>query len=183
MELLQGFVYKITSKHTPDIYIGSTIQRLDYRLSDHRSKNAHRSNIACSSKEIVKYEDAVIELIETVYYTNIKELRDKELEYIIANREICVNVKRYKDDKEQKKEWNEKNAEKIREQQKEYREKNREKLREDWKKYYEKNCEKLRERQSKVIDCECGVHYTSNHKARHSKSKKHQAYINNLAKK
>jgi hypothetical protein len=177
MELLQGSVYKITSKQTTDIYIGSTIQRLDYRLSN------HRSSTTCSSKEILKYEDAVIELIETVYYTNIKELRDKELEYIIANREICVNVKRYKDDKEQKKEWNEKNAEKIKEQWKEYYAKNREKLREDWKKYYEKNREKLRERCKEVIVCECGKRYTFHHKARHSKSKKHQAYINNLAKK
>jgi hypothetical protein len=178
MELLQGSVYKITSKQTTDIYIGSTIQRLDCRLNRHRSNGN-----TCSSKEIVKYEDAVIELIETVYYTNIKELRDKELEYIIANREICVNVIRYKDYNEWFEEYREKNREKIRERHKEYCEKNREYWKKYWKEYYEKNREKIRERRKEVADCECGVRYTIVHKARHSKSKKHEAYINNLAKK
>jgi hypothetical protein len=151
MELLQGSVYKITSKQTPDIYIGSTIQRLGCRLNQHRSENK------CSSKEILKYEDAVIEIIETVYVTDIKELRDKEKEYIIANKEICVNINcRYKDRKEWFEKW--------------------------YEEYNKKNREKIRERRKEVADCECGVRYTIVHKARHSKSKKHQAYINNLAK-
>lgn len=62
-----GNIYKITSNETEQIYIGSTIQPLHKRLIQHRNKYKRYKNGTyhyLSSFEIVKYDDAIIILIE-----------------------------------------------------------------------------------------------------------------------
>ena len=61
--MVYGRVYSIRSHQTIDIYIGSTTQTLSQRLTDHKRyyTNGHTNYI--TSLEILKYEDAYIELL------------------------------------------------------------------------------------------------------------------------
>lgn len=73
-------------------YIGSTIQKLNQRLSQH--KNQYKRYVKglrhyMTSYEIIKNNDYSIELIEEVEYDNIIELHKIELKYI--NSIDCVN--------------------------------------------------------------------------------------------
>ena len=122
-------IYKIVSPNNPDlIYYGSTTQSLSLRMSGHRS--SYRMYISgeikyyISSYDILKYEDAIILLVENFSCNNKEELRKKEGEYILNNE--CVN-KRVAGRKVEDR-MDEHNA-----YQKMYREQNKEKI----KKYYE----------------------------------------------
>lgn len=84
-------IYAIRSHQTDLIYIGSTTQSLAVRLAEHKRdiKNRIGKRQPCSSKEILKYEDVYIELIEEYPCENKEQLNKKEGEHIRANN--CVN--------------------------------------------------------------------------------------------
>ena len=88
-----GRIYKLTSSETYDVYIGSSVQTLDKRLTYH--KHDYRRYLKgvqhyITSYEIVKYVDATIELIHEGEFANIKEMHKMEGEYI-QKTENCVN--------------------------------------------------------------------------------------------
>ena len=186
-------IYKIWSPMGNKIYIGSTIQPLYQRLSEHKRKRVCRSKILFE-----KYDDVRIELIECVPCDNKEQLTRKEGEHI--RKLDCVNTRidgrtskeYYEDNKEQLKEnrennkdkikenrkkYYENNKEKIKEIGKEYRENNKEKLKEFGKEYKKNNKEKIKEYASKKITCECGRTFRCDSKPRHERSKIHQAFI------
>lgn len=72
-----GSVYMICSKNSDLVYIGSTIYKLDARLSCHLIKyNCHlkgQKNSYCTSSEVLKHGDCYIQEIE---HMNIKSRRD-----------------------------------------------------------------------------------------------------------
>lgn len=89
-----GKIYKITSPHTDKIYIGSTIQPLEIRLSKHRHDYKRycdgRYNYV-SSLELIDCGDCKIELIKNYPCNSKKELEQEE--YRIQNEnENCVNI-------------------------------------------------------------------------------------------
>lgn len=157
---MKGIIYKLYSKAKPEyIYIGSTKNSLSKRLSVHRCYfNKYldgNKKQYCSSFKVMKYSNIEIEQIEEVEYEKKKDLRDKEYEYIMKNRDMCVNkylprdsqqyykdniekIKQYyQDNKNNIKEYQLKNKEHIREYQKRYRESHKEKQKEYQKKYRE----------------------------------------------
>ena len=87
-------IYKITSAQTPSVYIGSTKETIARRLNGHiRSfklfQEGGRSSM--SSFEIVKHEDAQIELIK-----EIDNKQDRDEEEHIAQKEQgahCINIR------------------------------------------------------------------------------------------
>jgi hypothetical protein len=82
---ITGRIYKITSPQTDTVYIGSTTQTLQKRLSKHKSDYKQYQNGKVnyiSSYEILKYGDAKIELIDENKYETMTELQYKEREYI-----------------------------------------------------------------------------------------------------
>jgi len=81
-----GKIYAIRSHQTENIYIGSTIQPLSKRLIQHKSSLKSKNP---SSKEILQYPDAYIELIELFPCNTKEELNKKEGEHIRSNN--CVN--------------------------------------------------------------------------------------------
>ena len=85
-------IYKITSSHTPDIYIGKTKQSLSARLTNHKSSYKRyllgKEKYCCRSKSILKYSDAKISLVELA--TDNKNLKFRE-RYHIENTPNCVN--------------------------------------------------------------------------------------------
>ena len=78
-------IYCIRSSQTEEVYYGSTCQPLNIRFSHHKSN----LNQNITSKQILQYEDAHIELIEEFPCNNKAELNIRERYYIENN--ICVN--------------------------------------------------------------------------------------------
>ena len=131
-----GKIYAIKSYQTELIYIGSTVRPLSQRLGQHRTN--YKNNTGISSKELLKYSDYYIELIENFPCNSKEELEKQEGIHIRKNSNICVNCyiagRTYK-------EWTNDNVEKIKEYQKKYRLNNVEKIKEKGKDYYENNKE------------------------------------------
>ena len=81
-----GKIYKITSNQTELIYVGSTIQELRRRFWQHTSKSMGSQ---CLSREITKYGDARIQLIEEFPCNSKYELENREYEHMS---DLCVNL-------------------------------------------------------------------------------------------
>jgi len=120
-----GFVYKITSPSTEQIYIGSTILTLQKRMRKHR-KTENPTN----SKIIIAFGDAVIECLEEVEYgDDVNILRHIEGEYIRQYWDNCVNKTMLgRTSKEYMVEWNEANKEYLKNYHKEKYKRNKEKI-------------------------------------------------------
>jgi len=166
-----GKIYKICSHNTNEIYIGSTCQSINKRMSNHRydyNKHLKGGKKETTSYEILKHKDAYIELIELYPCNNSKELSKREGYFIKTLKSInrCVAG-------QTKKEYYEKNKIKIDKYQKEYMKEYSKKHIMDKKKY-----DKLRT--SISYNCECGGKYRANSKKRHERSDKHNNYVLSL---
>jgi hypothetical protein len=147
-----GRIYAIRSHQTELIYIGSTTQSLSQRIAKHKIN--YKNNGVTSSREILKYPDYYIELIELFPCNSREELEKQEGIHIRKNINICVNcriagrtMKEYYIDnteqfKEQVKQYRLNNLEKIKEYNKQYRLNNLEKIKEKDKQSYQKRKEK-----------------------------------------
>jgi hypothetical protein len=167
-------IYKICSNLSDKIYIGSTTQSIQQRLSDHVSNYNTRltNNRYVSSFEIIKLGDAFIVLLEQCNFNNKQQLDRREGEFIKQNINITINMvvpgrtkKEYEienaeqikerhrqyriDNKQKKKDYNNVNKEKIANQNKQYYNDNKEKIKqyqkEQYNKYYNVNKEKINE--------------------------------------
>lgn len=90
-----GYIYKITSESTDKIYVGSTKQNINTRLSLHMAHyKAYLQNgkVYYSSYEILKYGNAKICLIEEFEYIRREQLNKREGE-IIKNTVNTVNMR------------------------------------------------------------------------------------------
>jgi hypothetical protein len=147
-----GKIYKIVCNETGETYYGSTIQKLNKRMNEHRSKKK-----VCMSRQIIDRNNYYCELIEDYSCNNRYELETRERWYIennaCINKQIPTRTKKEwrKNNKEYLKEWfnqyYEDNKEKSKEYYKEYRQNNKEKSKEYNKEYYQQNKEKLLEYQ------------------------------------
>lgn len=83
-----GKIYKIVCNITGEIYVGSTVQTLAQRLTQHR---CICPNSSCS-KQIIERGDYYIVLLESVACNNRDELRMKEREWF--DKLDCINIKK-----------------------------------------------------------------------------------------
>jgi hypothetical protein len=183
-------IYSIRSYQTDDVYYGSTTQPLSKRMTDHRASYIYwlkGKTTHITSFEILKYEDAYIELVESHPCKNKEELNVIEASYIrnrpCVNKQIpgrsqkqwCIDNKeklakyyaQYRID-------NKKNIAKYYAQ---YRIDNKKKLAKQKAQYRIDNKEKIRAQRGVKTDCPCGGRYIHNNKSTHLKTKKHQKYI------
>jgi hypothetical protein len=96
-----GKIYKIISKNTDMIYIGSTTKvKLTTRLSEHRHSFNHNGSM--SSRNMFLWDDAEIKLIENYPCESKIELRKREQYYLDLYPDYIVNDERkaYIDKKE-----------------------------------------------------------------------------------
>ena len=196
-----GKIYKIVDNTNGNIYIGSTINSLSYRLSGHKTKYKSYLEGKCHntrSFDIIKNNNYRIELLENYPCNNKKELETRERDYIEDNN--CLNKAiPTRTDKEYRKYYEEKrkqnyinNRDKILERSKQnyinnrdkkleygkqYRIKNLDKKLEYGKQYRIKNRDKIKENRKINITCECGSIITKVHINRHKKTKKHLKFI------
>ena len=162
-------IYKIVDKNNL-IYIGSTTQNLQERFWSHRAINNK-----CTTK-IMDRDSLKIELISEFPCNSKKELWNKEKEYV--NELQCINRII---PNQTRKEWYQKNKDKISIQQKILNEKNNEKRKEEKKNWYASlsksdKKEYLEKRKEKIV-CECGELTNKKGISRHKKSKKHMKLI------
>jgi hypothetical protein len=162
-----GKTYYIHSPSHPDakFYIGSTIQKIKDRKTDHKSK--YKGWLAgkpgyCSSFEILKLGDAVIVKLEDYPCNNKLELELREKEIIKLNRTRCVNIYTPAPTAEERKA-------------------NRQAIQQAYAQSHvqERKAYNQARRQIYVI-CECGERVNKQHKARHLRSKKHITAMENL---
>lgn len=80
----KAHIYKITNVHTDDIYIGSTIQKIQARFKSHKSnaKNGKKGLLYDCIREN-GIENFNIELVEEFNFTYKTEIGTKEKEYYI----------------------------------------------------------------------------------------------------
>ena len=164
---MKGYIYKIYDNTNGNVYYGSTIQKLSCRISSHRANYKKISTRPCKSFEIIKNGDYSYCVVEEVICENKWELCNRE-RFWIENNE-CINKVI---PNRTKKEYRQKNKEKINEYQKQFRQENKEKF----KQYYQNRKEKLKEK----IICECGCSITKSGFSQHKKSKKHLLYLDSI---
>jgi len=117
----KGKIYKIVNDENDKFYIGSTIQKLCDRMTNHRTNKKFRCAIHNLGLDL--YKCSII-LIEKYPCKDNEELRTKEREYFDKYKKECkdlfLNIRRPIITKEEKKElhriksteWNNKNKEK-----------------------------------------------------------------------
>lgn len=172
MSYENGKIYKLICSETGNIYIGSTIQPINRRLSRH--KTTHNN---CRTKLFI---NPSIHLIKNFPCNSKKELELEERKFI--EKINCVNKiiprrtrKEYYLDnidnfKENSKNYYLDNKDKIKQQSKQYRQHNIDKITQ-WRL---NNIDKIKEK----FNCECGGKFTYYRKADHFKTKKHLNFIN-----
>ena len=154
----QGKIYKMTCE-TGKVYIGSTSTPLKERLSRHKRIHNH-----CVTKDFINPK---IELIESYPCETKEQLLWREREWF--EKTECVN----------------KNKPIITDEERKISKKKYLKIwRDDNKLYHityrQENKERLNETAKEKIQCVCGIIVSKSHKARHLKSKKHQAFVSSV---
>ena len=134
----RGKIYKITSKQTDNVYIGSTIQTLNRRFQGHMCDIKRGKNP--TSKCILQYGDAIITLIEEYPCNSMKELHTRE-RYHIENTQNTVNKEI---PTRSVQEYYENNRKEIGIRHTKYRKNNPEKVKLTQKNWYQNNIEQIR---------------------------------------
>lgn len=158
MSYSEGKIYRIIGGD--EEYIGSTIKKLSYRMSNHCSNyklwkegKTHKKTSSFSLFDKYGIENCKIELIELFPCTTKEELLTKEKEIMMSR--ICVNkispIRTEEENKEHTKEWN--------------------------KAYKKLNKEEINAKRNIKYTCQCGVILSIRNKAKHERSKKHISFI------
>ena len=93
----EAFIYKITSKQSKYIYIGSTCKKPHQRLKQHKKDyRRYLKNNYCyvRSFDLIKYDDVKISIIYTFNNINNRLLRKIEDSYIRNYKNITLNKNR-----------------------------------------------------------------------------------------
>jgi len=158
MDYKNGKIYRVVCSETDRQYIGSTCSTLVKRLSNHKRKKD------CMCKDFITPK---IFLIEDYPCDRKEQLLMRERFYMESME--CVNLKRPIVTKDEQLKHN-----------REYYQENKEQIRQQKKDYYKNNKEQLSKKGKLNFDCECGGKYQHSDKAKHKKTKKHQAYISSI---
>jgi hypothetical protein len=158
-------IYCIRSHQTQQIYIGSTTQPLYKRFSKHKT-------MYCSSKEIMKYPDCYIELLENYACADKNELNRREGQLIRLHNCINKNIAGRTPI-----EWREEHKDELKQSRDEHKD---EKQQYDIQ-YRTDNKQIRNEKQNKPNICTCGSHYTQSNKQQHFKTHKHKEFIRQLS--
>ena len=145
-----GRIYKITSNETDKVYIGSTTQTLNKRLSTHKGdykcylNNNNLANV--TSFEIVKYDDAKIELLIEKTFSSKEEMRRLEGCYIQKEDNVVNKLIAGRTEQERGVVYREENQEKLKETNKKYYESHKEIIAEKTKEYRDNHKQEIADR-------------------------------------
>ena len=182
-------IYRISSPQCDKFYIGSTTQTIKARLSKHKAayKRYLEKGLGkyLTSFEVVKFDDAIIELIKNVKCENRKELEKVEGDCIKEHHDRILN--RYVAGRTMR-EWRETNKNKIHEQCKEYNEKHKDKIKEKYKEYYETHKNEIIEQKkeyyeahkNEILDKLKEYYKTHNNEVKEYKKEYYEAHKNEI---
>jgi hypothetical protein len=157
----QGKIYKLVSFQTDKCYIGSTtVKHLSRRLSQHKCDCKRQRPL--TSKEITKFDDCKIVLIENYPCNDAYELRARE-RYWIEQEPNCVNKLT---PSRTRKEYRDLHKEGIKQQCKDYYLNNTEKVKKKRMEYYNKT--------KQTVQCECGLLVLNCNLEKHKQSQQHK---------
>ena len=168
-----GKIYSIRSHQTEKIYIGSTTQSLAVRFGGHK-KPSNKS----TSKDILLFDDAYIELIELFPCDSKMALNLREGE--IIRERVCVNKNIAG---RTRPEYREDNTETIKENNKQYRQTHTEEAkqyRKDHKESIATIVKQYQQTNKNIRKCSCGVEFNDGHtgdRNRHYRSKHHVKFV------
>lgn len=172
----KGIIYKISSPQEQKMYIGSTKNSLALRKALHRNhykRYLNGCNGYCTSFELLKHPDVQYEVLETMEYDEIKELRkrEKEVQDTLRELDMLINMNASYLSEEERKERNRVRAkanyhasivEGRAARLKAYYN-NREERNARSKAYYHLNKDKLNQKRKESmknrVECECGILY------------------------
>lgn len=146
-------IYMITSTKEQECYISATTQLLPRALLSQRRKKE------CIVQNILRHDDAKIELIENFAHTTNKELQERV--NIIKAQRNCINKPISEEEKKE-------TAKKLRNE-------SYERNKDTPKAYYEKNKEVIDTRRKEIIECTCGLKVQKRQLKKHQESKYHVA--------
>ena len=139
-----GKIYSIRSYQTDLIYIGSTCNVLSKRFAQHKAKYRYYKNdnskIHTASVEILKYDDAYLELICSYPCNNRAELSREEGNHIRNNNCVNKNIAG-----RNKREYYLDNRDKRLQYKKQYYLDNKDKINDKRKQYYLDNKDKIKQ--------------------------------------
>lgn len=179
VDYTKGKIYQIVSSQTNEVYVGSTCETLSVRMAKHRcacKRYQKGMEEYVSSYELIRYDDARIELLSDFPCERREQLLAEEGKYIkqLGALNRCVAGRT-------KKQYYTDNCDKIREQQRQYYAVNNDKILEQRKQYYADNTDKIREQKKQyriqTNTCECGGRYTNANKTQHMNTKKHKLFL------
>ena len=187
----KGKIYCIKTKLNKDVYIGSTVQKLNNRLRGHRYDYKKFLNGKCnymSSFKLIEAGDCYIELIAECSCENRKQLLKVEGKYI---REMdCVNmlntIRTKAEEVAQKRKHYDANKPEILVRNKKRYEDNKDEILGKQKTRYEENKETILKRHklyaNKLSTCECGLigKVGSLKRDRHRNTKTHTNWVKEL---
>lgn len=121
------------------------------------------------------HKDKISEQKKEYRKENLDKMTEYSKNYRVNNQDV---IKKYTDEhKEEKSEYNKQyrqdNHDTLTAYEKQYREENKDSIKNYMANYNAENKDAITARKSKKVLCECGEEYTTNHKARHMKSKRH----------
>jgi group I intron endonuclease len=184
-------IYKITNDYNDEVYIGSTCDTLNKRLSKHKGDandtNKNKNRLFYKLMNEIGFERFRIDLIENYPCEDRYALRQREGYWIrqlgtlnlkIAGRESEEYHKDYYEKNKNKileyhKNYHENNKTKILEYHKKYNEENKEMIKDKKRQYYQETKEIQAEKAKQDITCECGCAVRIYKISRHRQTKKH----------
>ena len=179
----RGKIYTIRSPLTDKVYVGSTVNKLSKRFSDHKSGyKRYRKGTGkyTAAYDIFDIDDkgTYIELYEFYPCNDKHELNKREGEVTRMTKNfVNKNIPgRTMDDwkldnPDYNKQWRQNNPEYYRQ----YRQNNRQRCYERSRQWHQNNKQKLNEKH----ECPCGGRYTYKNRAMHMKNKKHNTWVFN----
>ena len=167
-------IYKIFNTINDEIYVGSTYQKLSQRIAKHRNDVSNDQKRKCAISKLmleVGVANFYIELIEAYPCNSKEELAAREGYWIrqigSLNKQIAGRtIKQYHDECKAE----------IAVRKKCYNEEHKDSIAQKKKQYHESNKQRIHERKRFKITCPCGNVYSHGDRARHFKTKTHQAY-------
>jgi hypothetical protein len=181
-----GKIYKIDNDVDNLIYVGSTIQPLNIRFSDHKcASKLHPERKIYKHFMKLGIDHFEIKLIKNYPCNNKLELEIEEERYKIMLNAQLNTIRAHQTAKQRKEQlkangniYYQKNCAKIKETTKLYYKNNRAKINETTKIYREKNRAKILLKKNERILCKiCGKTYTRTNKAQHNRSKHHKKCV------
>lgn len=201
----EGKIYKIVTEQSNKCYVGSTCDTLIVRMNNHKTDYncwLNGGTHFVTSFEILKYDDAKIELIELYPCETKRDLLQREGHYQrlldCVNKCIAGRTKTqyYEDNKtiisDKRKQWRNNNKKhyseqrkksdkkyyenkkyEIRDKQTMYYDNNKEHIKRKTTQYYENNKQEIANKRGQKVICDCGILITKGNISTHKKSNRH----------